>query len=356
MITYFNYPIQEFPHGYWERWSDILDEHPELNTPFLRPEFTQIVALVRDDVEIAVIDKDGIPVGFFPYQRHNHVANSPVGRLSESHGAIIDPQIEWNPIEMFKACGIQSWHFDHLPESQTTFSRYQWGTKLSPYVNLSQGYEQYRIEQRAKGSFLSQSERKLRKLEREQGEIRFEWHSSDPHVLQKLIEWKWAQHRRTKVLEIFQHQWVQDLLRTFAESHFEKFSAPLSAMYAGDQLVAVHLGLMSPTNLHLWFPAYDMEFQKYSPGISHMLKLFEAGCEKGITRVDFGPGSERYKQDLKSNDATIAEGMVNRNGLVSRSRGLWYQTKKSLRNSQYRTVLEKPLDMTKQFRQWLAFR
>ena len=43
-------------------------QNPQLDNPFFRPEFTQAVAAVRDDVEVAVLEIQQQPVGFFPYQ------------------------------------------------------------------------------------------------------------------------------------------------------------------------------------------------------------------------------------------------------------------------------------------------
>ena len=45
-------------------WDRLQREQTDFESPYFRPEFTQAVAGVRDDVEVAVIEEDGRPAGF----------------------------------------------------------------------------------------------------------------------------------------------------------------------------------------------------------------------------------------------------------------------------------------------------
>src|SRR5687768_15385075 len=56
-------------HVHLERWRALQRENPGLQSPYFRPEFTQAVARVRDDVEVAVFEDQGKAVGFLPFQR-----------------------------------------------------------------------------------------------------------------------------------------------------------------------------------------------------------------------------------------------------------------------------------------------
>ena len=62
-----------------EVWSRLQREDAAVASPYFRPEFTQAVACVRNDVEVAVMEEDGEPVGFFPYQRRGRNVATPVG-------------------------------------------------------------------------------------------------------------------------------------------------------------------------------------------------------------------------------------------------------------------------------------
>ena len=94
-------------------WLDIQGADPELDSPYFCPEFTQAVAAVRDDVEVAVLEEHGEIVGFFPYQRSRGGVGRPVGgRLSDFQGVVIRPGVGWNPVQLLKGCRLKAWHFD----------------------------------------------------------------------------------------------------------------------------------------------------------------------------------------------------------------------------------------------------
>ena len=54
---------------HWQRWSEIQAAEPALESPYFRPEFTQAVAQVRRDVEVAVMFEGSDAIAFFPFQR-----------------------------------------------------------------------------------------------------------------------------------------------------------------------------------------------------------------------------------------------------------------------------------------------
>jgi CelD/BcsL family acetyltransferase involved in cellulose biosynthesis len=342
--------------AHWQSWTQFQSADRAVENPFFSPEFTHGIAAVRPDVEIAVIRNDGEIAGFLPLQRDGRHSHPVCGRLSEFHGVIARQGADWSPSDLVKACGLASWRFDHLPDAQTQFAQFIWGHKPSPYMDLGAGFAAYRELQRKAGSTLSQTERKARKLEREVGPLRLEWHTGARDVMDSLIAWKTAQYQRTKRLAIFRHAWVGNMLRELQSIKSPTFQAPMSALYAGDKLLAVHQGITSPTVLHIWFPAYSIEFESYSPGLVLLLKLAEAAAGRGIRRVDFGPGEERYKQCFKSGDLLMAQGYVSHNRLATGLRNAWYGAKVQIRRSPFRPVLEAPLNASRRLRQWLTFK
>lgn len=355
MTTYRTLKSNDVTDELWAAWSGIQHSDVEYDSPFLSPEFTRTVGTVRSDVEVTVIENAGQPVGFFPFQRNGKTVQPVSGRLSECHGAIVRPDADWSAKDLLKSAGIGAWHFDHLPESQAEFGKYSWGSRPSPYLDISRGYPAYRAELRELGSSHTQAERKTRKLERELGPLRFEWHSTDASDFETLVKWKSAQHKRTGVLQIFKHDWLLEMLKALMKVDCPAFAAPLGTLHAGDQLLSAHLSIRSSDVLHVWFPTYNRDFEKHSPGLILFLKLAEAAAERGIKRIDLGPGEERYKQNFKSGDRIVHEGMVSRDPIHSAARGIWFHTKQSIRQSRFRAQLEVPLTATRRFRQWLAF-
>lgn len=355
-MKYHHQLASELSEEQYHCWCDILKGRADLDHPFFHPELTRRTAAVRDDIEVTVLSESGEPVGFFPFRRGSGgIAQSIPGRLSEFHGVISRPDTSWSPRELIRSSKLRAWYFDHLPSTQREFEEFAWRYVPSPFIDLSQGYENYRSQIKKSGSSLSQIERKQRKLEREIGSLEFSYHTSKEEVFQLLLEWKTAQHRRTGVLEVLKTDWVVSLLRSLLHEPTPGFAGVFSVLEVGKQPVAVHLGLRTATNLHMWFPAYDVAFEKYSPGLILILELAKSAAQQGIARIEFGKGPERYKQNLKSGDTQIAEGAVDLRHVQGSLRRCWHQTKQWMRSSRYHKQLEIPLNATRKLRQWAAF-
>jgi CelD/BcsL family acetyltransferase involved in cellulose biosynthesis len=83
-------------------------------------------------------------------------------------------------------------------------------------------------------------------------------------------------------------------------------------LYTGGDVVAVHFGLRSDSRLSCWFPAYDLQLARYSPGLALHLEMARAAAAAGLSDLELGKGDEEYKQSLKSRDLIVGEGWVDR--------------------------------------------
>jgi CelD/BcsL family acetyltransferase involved in cellulose biosynthesis len=177
-------------------------------------------------------------------------------------------------------------------------------TRPSWVMDVSRGYDAY-VEARLAESrkVFRSTQAKLRKLEREVGALRFDFASRDASVLAQLVEWKSAQYRRTGRRDRFARPWIATLVRDLLAGDI----GVLSALYAGDHLVAAHFGLRSHGTLSCWFPAYDTRFARYSPGLALHLEMARAAAAEGLQRLDLGKGDEPYKLSLRTGSADVAE-------------------------------------------------
>src|SRR5262249_3335745 len=184
--------------GQLARWTELQQTVDGFESPYFRPEFTLDVAAVRNDVEVVVFEQSGEPVGFLPFQRGRWNVGYPVGwPLSDFQGAIVSPQVDWDPLEVVRACGLSAWDFDHVLVGQRQFRPHHVSLADSPYMDLTDGFDTYAAGRRRAGSEqLTQALRKGRKARRELGAVRFEAHTEDPAALERLIEWKRDQYRR----------------------------------------------------------------------------------------------------------------------------------------------------------------
>jgi len=350
-------PVSELTPALISRWSEIAQDARYFGSPFFEPAFTCAVATVRDDVAVAVIEDEGRTVGFFPFQRGPRgLMRNVCSRLSEFHAPIVESTVQIDPTELMRACGTTHWHFDHLPLKTQQLTEHIWGETDSPYMNLADGYDSYVSACKAGGSSsIANALRKSRKLAREVGPLRFTYHDNNESAFRALCEWKNAQHQRTGRLQIFEYDWVIQLLSNLTQGDASSFPGLFSTLYAGDSLVAVHLGLRSESVVHIWFPAYNVEFEKYSPGLVLLLNLAEEAASRNIQRIDFGRGTERYKANFKSGDLRIAEGAVDLRPITGPLRQNWYATKRWIRSSRWQRQFDWPFEVTRRIRQQLAF-
>lgn len=293
-------------------WSALQRADSACATPFLRPEFCRLVAMVRPGVEVAVLENGERPVGFWPYERDARNVARPLGRgLSDYQGLVAEPGLDWSPKDLVEQCGLVAWSFDHLIASQRPLHSFQWSYLQSPIIDLKGGFQEYGERKRHGGSMIiKRMSQKVRKLEREVGRLRFVPHSNDPVLFDTVVGWKRAQIRQIGSVDGFACAWTRDLLKRITDFQSDEFSGMLSAIYAGEHLVAGHLGMRSHRVLHGWFPVYNRQFEKYSPGIILWLSLAEQAAKLGIERIDLGEGPEPYKQRLKTGDIVLAQGAV----------------------------------------------
>ncbi|MBI3547909.1 MAG: GNAT family N-acetyltransferase [Elusimicrobia bacterium] len=303
---------RDLPPEHRARWSEIQAAQPAFRSPYFSPEFTALVASVRDDVRVAVLEEDGAPVGYFPYQLGPGGIGSPVGGgMSDYQGVIAPSGFAWTAEDLVRQCGMVAWDFHHLLASQAAFVPYHRKVSPSPFMDLSAGFEAYAAARRTAGSdMIPDLRRKARKLEREVGPLRFEADMRDGTVLSTLLRWKSEQYARTRRNDAFRHRWAREIVERAHGTRTPRFAGVLSALYAGDTLVAAHFGMRSAEVWHYWFPAYDANFGKYSPGLILLLRMAESAAGLGLRYVDLGKGDDAYKEIMASGVVDVATGSV----------------------------------------------
>jgi CelD/BcsL family acetyltransferase involved in cellulose biosynthesis len=352
-------PAKELSSDLVAAWSDLQRADPNVDSPFFRPEFTQAVAAVRDDVEVAVLEDGGAVVGFFPFQRGKDKIGRPVGgRLSDFQGVVARRDYAIDPPQLLHGCGLRAWYFDHLIAAQGAFAPFHWTGAGSPYIDISRGYDAYVAERRAAGGAdVMQAINKKKRSERQLGPVRVVLETTDRGVLEKLIAWKSQQYERTQVTSVFAFPWVVALIERLLETPpTADFGGMLSALYLGDTLVAAHFGMRSGRVVHWWFPAYDAELSKYSPGAQMLLELAGAAASLGCERIDLGAGEEPYKLSFMSGSLAVAIGSVDRRPATRTARRLWHHTKRWVRGSSFRAPASVPWRLIRNLRDQVQFR
>ena len=320
------------------RWSAIQQQTDSLASPFFSPQFTAIVASVRDDVAVARLEEGDRTIGFFPFERGRFGEGRPVGSiLSDYHGLIAPPDVAVDCADLVRSCGLKTWRFHHLIAAQTCFDRFIHTHRFSTLMDLSSGFDAY-VSARLDAGVripIASTTRKARKLERDHGPLRYSHHTTDAAAFQTLMSWKSAQYERTGAANPLAHQWIRDVLAAVSATETEGFGGLLSTLSAGDRLAAVHLGMRSSQVWHSWFPAYDPALASYSPGLLLLLRMAESARELGLNAIDLGPGTAPYKQMMISQGVPLAEGSVDTTVLAA----LATRTRRTTRSLIRRTAL-----------------
>src|SRR5262249_32636638 len=157
----------------------------------------------------------------------------------------------------------------------------------SRQIDLSDGYSAYVAGKKAAGSNLFERVRYYeRRLARDHGPLRFVLTESRQETFEQLIAWKSAQFARTEKRDIFASSSARAALEAIRMADRHGFSGVLSALYAGDRLIAAHFGMRAHAMLHYWFPAYDVAFARHSPGLLLLANLIKDADQLGIAKID----------------------------------------------------------------------
>jgi len=293
-------------------WHAMQGQTAALANPFLSPEFAITAGRLQPAARVAVLREGQDIAGFFAFERHPLGAGVPIAwGLTDCQGLVHAPGAQWDARALLKACGIAVWQFDHLVTGQHGFSPYQAALHPSPMMDLSGGFAKYEAGLRAASpSLIANLRRKERKLARETGDLSVVTDERDASALRTLMDWKSDQYRRTGRLDRFSQPWIIELIDSLHASRGAGMSGLLSVLYAGGKPVAAHFGLRAGPVLSYWFPAYDTDYARYSPGLILQLKVAEQLAGDGVATIDLGKGKMRYKESTKSHDLFVAEGIV----------------------------------------------
>jgi CelD/BcsL family acetyltransferase involved in cellulose biosynthesis len=293
-------------------WRAMQQSNDELLSPFLSPGFALAAARVRPRARVAVLEEGQDLVGFLAFEQGQLRTGRPIAAGASNCQALIHrPGLEWNTSELLAGCHLDVWEFDHLVAGQITLTGQHIIRHSSPIIDVSCGYGSYLSErQRASKKVFRSTFYKLRKLERDIGQTRFEFDIQDRDAFRELLRWKSAQYRRSGRRDRLAGGWRERLLWDLFETGSDGCVGTLSVLYCGERVVAAHFGLRSDSSLACWFPAYDPSLGRYSPGLSLHLKMAEAAPTAGLRFLDLGKGDEPYKQSLKNDDLTVGEGWI----------------------------------------------
>lgn len=289
-------------------WADMRAANPALYSPYYHLDYTRVVAGLRDDVRVITGYEDGAPAAFLAVQ--GTAFARPVGApMTDYHGVICRPETQIDLSAMLSAAGIGAYHYDALARTAGIVAPEPIACSV---IDLSGGGAQWREGQ--DGSYrrhLKSLRRRIRKSESEHGEVITVLQTRGQDVYDQVIAWKRDQYARTGKYDVLSANWTRGLLDELMARTGETLRADMHALYFGDRLAAVDLGLTDGQTYHSWITAYDPQLRNYSPGMQLLEQIIDGAAGCGYHALDLGPGLDGYKKHYADERFTpVSSGFV----------------------------------------------
>lgn len=304
---------QELDNGLITLWRGFQASDAALRSPFFSPEFTCAVGKARSDARVAILEENGVVQGFLPFHcREGGIAKPIGGQITDYQGLIHAPNFDADGAALLNACRLTAYDFNHAPLTQKVLLAGAYHYSSSPQMNLAGGYDAYAANRsKAWKEAMRAMRRRSRKIEREIGPLRFEYHEPGDDVYRSHVAMRNNLYRRMHVKSLLGcDSWVDRTLSVIRATQLPHFAGVMTALYAGDRLIAAHFGMRSQTVWHWWFSSYDIEVANYGPGIMLIVEAARHAEPAGLAVIDFGRGESHYKLTF-ANDATdLCEGSI----------------------------------------------
>ena len=310
------------------RWRGALAADAELTSPYLTPDWAQLVARHRGDVSVAVFrDDQNAAVGFLPVQLSFSNAAMPVG------GPICDYQAFVGPAGVDLSLAVRELGVGRIDLTaglaKNAVSDCLFAPDAGHVVRFADGWQAWCDQRAAAGSkTISRTRKKLSKLTRDNGgDVAVESFSTDPEAFETLLRWKRAQMKRTGVTDSFEHAWIDSVVRdcfTWPASDPD-FGGAMFVLRVKGQPAAVLFCLRAGQSLHAWFVAHDANLAVHSPGLIVFVEAIRAAAEAGYTEMDLGPGDYAFKESLANHARPIGAGFIGRPGLSAAYKAAQFQ-------------------------------
>jgi len=289
-----------------ERWRANQRATTELRSPYLTPEWAQLIGAVRDDARVCIVD-DG--AAFLGVQRVSRFAAMGLGApIADYQGLVAEPGFAAKPAELCRALQVGRIDIAHVLQGQLERPA---GADASWIAETAGGRELYEaaLKQR-RSEFARQTDKKARKFEREHGHAEFRANSHERADFETLIGWKNDQLTRSGQPQTWATPWVRSALDACFEAQSPHFSGVLFSLHVEQKLAAAAFCLRSEGVLHLWLLGHDSAYDAYSPGVQLTRWAIGWAAENGIAEVDFGCGDYQYKRQLSTTQRMLDRGVI----------------------------------------------
>jgi CelD/BcsL family acetyltransferase involved in cellulose biosynthesis len=289
-------------------WARFQKSSPELQNPFFSLTFAQVVDRHRPNSRVAVVEDDGAIQTFLPFDLGPQRIGMPIGNPMNNLQGFISGGAPIDARQVIRKAGLRGWRYIAAPVTQRALTAHHYDGTLveASLMDLSDGYEPFFASLSKK--FTKDFGNLWRSLERDLGPVSLEWRATAPEHIRQLIDWKSAKYGGAR--ELFADAAARGILEELSALSSEDCEGVLNVLRAGDRVVAIVSCLAYPGVLSAWFPAYDHDMGKFSPGRLSLLATAEEAARRHITRLEMGPGQDAYKTRITNASYPVAGGAV----------------------------------------------
>jgi CelD/BcsL family acetyltransferase involved in cellulose biosynthesis len=294
-------------------WSALRGTAEAFQNPLFSPEFAEAVGRVRSDAAVAILRRDGRPVGFLAHHRRPHGLARPIGApFSDYHGLVAEPGVDG--IEALRLAGLREYRFSALVDPHGAFHGVQSNAEASYAIAIGPGEAagvEYMEALRAASPKRFKNLRRLtNKLQRERGRLALAAPDQDRDTFETMFAWKRAQFARTGLTDVFAPAWTRKLMGSLLQTREGQLCGMMMTLRVAGRPAVMHFGVREGERFHPWVAAQDEALTDYSPGQIFLSRAVEAMPSLGLRWYDLAAGHDHFKTPFASRTVSIAEGQV----------------------------------------------
>ncbi|NNE59031.1 MAG: GNAT family N-acetyltransferase [Hellea sp.] len=295
-----------------ENWNGFRRSNPALYSPYFHVDYARLLGRLRDDASVAIAMIDEKPVSFLTFQGAASGGFArPLGApMSDYHGFVESPGTDIDRAEFLKAANIGALHYQAMVGEQADMEGYHRNAYPLCLIDLTQGVETWREAQSSSyRRNLKKNRRRIRRTEEEYGARRFEFNCHDQKIYNQLMVWKKERFAETGLYDVLSADWTSELLLSLWQSK-DELRCEMHALYFGDILAAIDMGLTDGPTFHSWMVAYNPDFHNLSPGTQLLEALIDEAPKLGYGLIDLGAGTDSYKSAFAVEDGRVHSGFM----------------------------------------------
>ncbi len=284
-----------------EQWRGLCDQRHDYQSALLRPEFASIMSSIRDDVRIALFERDDLLQGVLAVHLRPDGLARPLGApFADYSGPVLSVEVNAPLDDLIQLAGIPAFSSTSVVEAEPVVSMQT--PERCPSSHITESHlirpgdlspEDFLESRRAAHAKRFKNFRRLaNQIERDAGKMKLEWGPVSGSTLTEIFDLKSKQYRDSGLVDLTATTASRQVLDAVAASPYN-FAIILRC---GERLISAHFGIKIGSEYHPWIAVFDPAYSAYSPGNLLLMKALISLPEMGISTYDLANGHDHYKK------------------------------------------------------------